>query len=852
MQKKQIFVHGGNEGYLLVRQEEYPRPNSSLDASTITTRVPVGQVFANQALRRIVDLNAADICSSDYRGTLYSNAATIAEFPNKNSRRKSWRIQSISDRIPEPASSIPWKQHNALPDGTQPDLALIVDFPKDRAGLNSLEPGSQLLSLTKETIRVELADNPADKQELRDIDRALRGFELSVPVTSEEAKKLIGYRDQLLSWQRSYTQVDWDRINASPQQPTRTRLGGHKTTTPHTFVTVSDALPSAQDYKDPNTFWGWSKNRSAYCDGVAIVVSASMLRRQGAIISRHLSWEQSVIDVIHEFSSFAPMANLDTYGHVFVRFGVTGVLHRYRNKKNVVEVELYFDPDKPQGQFRDPEEEGRIFGKNVMLAASMINQLISKHAEKNAKSRGKAIRIGVGKAIRMMQATYTAGFPRAQMTYPNTESAAENFIPAYMDEAVAVGEAKNEQRIIGTLPVQVPPSEDWQILRNSLGLGDDFVRLNVALAIAKFGIENVLNTERFSEEVQDTLMRGSMRHGEGDTSDLVTLPEGRLPLRPHPTGGERLSAPQNHDPRPIFVPLIRFKKLLALERREIESLRAAKNLITIYLQDRNQKKPISVAIFGPPGTGKSFAVEQIAEDLNIAWLKYNVSQFKSEDELAGMFEVVMEANVKGQVPLVFIDEFDCDDLRWLKFFLEPMQDGTYLGTKQPLELGRAIFVFAGGTASEFEEFNRVITADNRWGEAELSEFKRRKGPDFVSRLRGHIDIAPIDADEYENKRVVRRSIILRGLIEKYKFLKENVNHIHVSQVSDDVLYALLTIDRYRHGVRSMEAILQMTSPHFGRLTASALPSRAQLDMHVNAEEFHRRVLRNRALRLHTT
>src|SRR5262249_36046067 len=66
-----------------------------------------------------------------------------------------------------------------------------------------------------------------------------------------------------------------------------------------------------------------------------------------------------------------------------------------------------------------------------------------------------------------------------------------------------------------------------------------------------------------------------------------------------------------------------------------------------------------------------------------------------------------------------------------------------------------------------------------------------------------------------------------------------------AEIDADVLYALLTVDRYRHGARSIEAILQMCTRIHNKIEKSSLPSRAQLNMHVNADEFFIRMYRGR-------
>ena len=134
---------------------------------------------------------------------------------------------------------------------------------------------------------------------------------------------------------------------------------------------------------------------------------------------------------------------------------------------------------------------------------------------------------------------------------------------------------------------------------------------------------------------------------------------------------------------------------------------------------------------------------------------------------------------------------------------------------------------------------------------EITEFEQRKGPDFISRLRGYINIPDANAGPGRSKHFLRRAIQLRGLLENKVKLVEPKGGPNEgrAKVDEAVIYALLTIDHYRHGVRSMEAILRMCAPiapNDKHIYISSLPARAQLNMHVDAEEFTIRVRRGRS------
>ncbi len=223
-----------------------------------------------------------------------------------------------------------------------------------------------------------------------------------------------------------------------------------------------------------------------------------------------------------------------------------------------------------------------------------------------------------------------------------------------------------------------------------------------------------------------------------------------------------------------FIPIAQFGKLKTVDRTEIESYRSIKNLMWEYISTKNVVRPLSIAVFGTPGSGKSYGVTEVAASIApelIRKLNYNLSQFRTPIDLIKAFHKIRDFSLEGKIPLIVFDEFDSafeGKLGWLKYFLAPMQDGVFREEDSVHPIGKAIFVFAGGTSSTFNEFCGETIHDENEHKQFLSEFKSAKGPDFVSRLRGYVNIlGPNQSDEkWDQLFIIRRAMLLRSFIER--------------------------------------------------------------------------------------
>jgi hypothetical protein len=227
-----------------------------------------------------------------------------------------------------------------------------------------------------------------------------------------------------------------------------------------------------------------------------------------------------------------------------------------------------------------------------------------------------------------------------------------------------------------------------------------------------------------------------------------------------------------------------------------------KGILDAYGGRESVEYPLSIAVFGPPGSGKSTWVRAILASLETKCAPYetlNLTQYTPEKLSARIVEVVKDKKHEGLTKVFFFDEFDTtldkQTLGWLSWFLAPMQDSKILETKLP----KSIFIFAGGTATSLMEFEERALS-------KPGEYREKKVPDFISRLRGFVDIQGINNPGPE--RPIRRALALSKMLGKrWKGLREDRKGIF--PIEEDLVRSLLSNAHYVHGFRSMEALLDM-------------------------------------------
>jgi len=575
-----------------------------------------------------------------------------------------------------------------------------------------------------------------------------------------------------------------------------------------------------------------------------VVVTADDLREAGLNITEHGTIEQNIREIVaylEEKEGYLKLIYDDICEHLVVIFRENQAL--YLNKTSG-EGSFHSCPHFDRPAHIRPAQYGKMPGKFTIQVTSIVKHIYQNDGFSN-DSIAKALRFGI--------AAYNSYF---DIGYCNDKDNDKSNNAQNPFDAIKKAVCHNFEKKLYDLTWDKKEKElfisslNFNIARIKRDIDDiKYFIMDNKIGNTLYLIPSLMFFKQDHWSRVDSLFdyhKKSESKLENDVLfDIVKLGLEFVTQKPNPSTADK----KDFSEYKIICPHAEFGGIKIIDENHMNGLIDLTQLIRIYLNPNHKfDKPLSIAVFGRPGEGKSYSVKQLIKHISperkSEELTFNLAQFDSVDQLTESFHKVQHQVLKypGEPPLIIFDEFDAnfekEPLGWLKYFLAPMQDDEFRGRTGTYQVGRAIFVFSGGTSYNFKNFKEKLNGDER---------KAAKLDDFIGRLRGFLDVMGIDEEPKKEaiSRVVklRRAIMLRSLLEKHAepiFQEGKKARIH-----DDVIEAFLETKRYTFGVRSMEAIILMSRWIDKEFVPASLPSHSQLEIHADLQAFNKKIFYNK-------
>ena len=410
-----------------------------------------------------------------------------------------------------------------------------------------------------------------------------------------------------------------------------------------------------------------SSKTKEFKDRTVILVSVDDLRKSGLDITQNGTFEQAVQE-ISRYQTSDPLKTLfDLASHLILIFRETGALYLTTIARLECSIHICPNFDRRAQAYRS--EYGFVPGKFTTFLSAVVKELF--HAEKpDAWDLARSIRLGTI----AHNCSFTQGLNNRLDIYVTNPLEAIEMALSWKRrlQLQKFLEDGKEEYLLSSMTFQAAAAPNWQ------------------------------RTEFYKENEQ--ICRDIVRLGI----------KRRIPL---PKEDEKnKSFPWTT----INCPYAQFGRVRLISHEEIQNFSVIHGLISKYLDSPTWNLPVSIAVFGEPGGGKSFAVKQILKSVRPDYtgepLTINLAQFGSVEQLMEAFHGVQDkALASKEVPLVIFDEFDSDfdgeEFGWLKYFLAPMQDGLFRENRRTTVSEKSYFCSRAAcriTSTSFEIISKKI------------------------------------------------------------------------------------------------------------------------------------------------
>jgi len=138
---------------------------------------------------------------------------------------------------------------------------------------------------------------------------------------------------------------------------------------------------------------------------------------------------------------------------------------------------------------------------------------------------------------------------------------------------------------------------------------------------------------------------------------------------------------------------------IALTASKREAIRAIKRELRMFVQGQNANH-VSMLLESEPGSGKTFLLDKLADELGLDLMPYNITRMTSMTNILDCFDEIVsrQSSAASSRPiLAFFDEINAllDNSHIYGTFLDPIDRGTYTRSGRAFYIRPCAWVFAG-------------------------------------------------------------------------------------------------------------------------------------------------------------
>lgn len=527
-------------------------------------------------------------------------------------------------------------------------------------------------------------------------------------------------------------------------------------------------------------------------DRLIIITTLEDIRKETVMVSKGISWEQTALDLIYELTYNKYINQLLKCKHLIITVQSEGAFYLEIDKGDILKALLIFDNSALEGEWKKKNRFGGVID-------GILDCFI------------------LGLCNELITTT--------NLSFPNFISAITTGIYGLREfqKLLYTNNGGKQSSVFKTLV-------------------DGILNPKEAYAVAFVPIPN--NIQNTQSKYSFRKLKWTIQSGDY-MANITPKPLFDLGYRIAIWGEDEL----------LNTPVLRINHLVSYDRFEIESIRYIENHIENYIR-KNQAIPLSIAVFGLPGTGKIFAVKQIARAYKRDVISFNLSHFSDNKLLLDAFYKINKSTKNNECPIVIWEEFDSKDYMWLKHFLLPVQTGTFIDGVEEKDVGQCIFVFTSGPSYSFETFGMsesLLPNDSKNqldDEANINQYEKKsmkfidnKGPEFSSYITGTLNVKGANKNQFFDSIFkqwkfdeddiffpVRRALLLRSVYGLGRNTKLNTDY--------GLLNALLRIDNYKNNSLSFIKLIEHLRQNDKKmLKRDNLPNYRELNRFVDYESF---------------